>query len=142
MINLKKKIYNLTTIWLTVSVLFFLVEYLTNWLEVVTLGGLVAGAFIEGAIVTLGLKLMRFIVAKDFYYAPLAQAGAMHKELAKALVVVAAFSLEGAITICRALPGYTLNFGVLHGIFLVIVYPVLAIILEKTIIAKEQEDGN
>lgn len=58
-INLKEKMYNLATLWLTLSVLFFLVEYLTGWLEVVTLGGLVAGAFIEGFFVLLGLKLMR-----------------------------------------------------------------------------------
>ena len=56
-INLKEKMYNLATLWLTLSVLFFfLAEYLTGWLEVVTLGGLVAGAFIEGFFVLLGLK--------------------------------------------------------------------------------------
>ena len=65
-INLKEKMYNLATLWLTLSVLFFLVEYLTGWLEVVTLGGLVAGAFIEGFFVLLGLKLMRIVVNKSF----------------------------------------------------------------------------
>lgn len=142
-INLQEKIYNLTTIWLTVSVLFFLVEYFTGWLEVVTLGGLVAGAFIEGVFVVIGLKLMRFIVTKDFYHIPVSEAIKRHPDALKALVIVAAFTLEGALTICRALPGYALNFGVAHGIFLVLVYPALAVILEKTIMAKEPiHDGN
>ena len=141
-INLKDKLYNLATIWLTVSVLFFLVEYLTSWLEVVTLGGLVAGAFIEGAFVVIGLKLMKFIVAKDFYCATWAQAWTMHKDFLKALVITAAFSLEGALTICRALPGYALNFGVVHALFLLLVYPLAALALEKIIIAKEPEHGN
>ena len=51
---MKERFYNWATMWLTLSVLFFLVEYGTNWLEVVTLGGLVAGAFIEGFIVNMG----------------------------------------------------------------------------------------
>ena len=52
---MKERFYNWATMWLTLSVLFFLVEYSTNWLEVVTLGGLVVGAFIEGFIVNMGL---------------------------------------------------------------------------------------
>lgn len=135
--------YNLATIWLTVSVLFFLAEYLTGWLEVVTLGGLAAGSFIEGAFVVLGLKLMRFIVPKDFYRASVSAALQRRADVIKALVVVAAFSLEGALTICRALPGYALNFSIAHGIFLILVYPALAVVLEKTIQSKEQEaNGN
>ena len=54
--------YNLATMWLTLSVIFFLCEYVTGMLQVVTLGGLVAGSFIEGAFMCLGLNLMHVIV--------------------------------------------------------------------------------
>ncbi|MGM9569675.1 MAG: hypothetical protein ACI3XC_06325, partial [Phascolarctobacterium sp.] len=69
---MKERFYNWATMWLTLSVIFFLVEYATNWLEVVTLGGLVAGAFIEGFIVNMGLGLMWLIVSKPFKEAALA----------------------------------------------------------------------
>ena len=142
-IFVKEKIYNLATIWLTVSILFFLVEYATGWLEVVTLGGLVAGAFIEGVFVVIGLKLMRFIVSRAFYRAPLEAALTMHSDALKALVVTAAFSQEGALTICRALPGYNLNFSMPHALFLLLVYPLAALALEKLILAREvASDGN
>ena len=45
-IILKEKMYDFATLWLTASVLFFIIEYVTNMLQVVTLGGLVAGSFI------------------------------------------------------------------------------------------------
>ena len=61
---MKERFYNWATMWLTLSVIFFLVEYATTWLEVVTLGGLVAGAVIEGFIVNMGLGLMWLIVSK------------------------------------------------------------------------------
>ena len=75
---MKEKFYNWATMWLTLSVIFFLVEYLTDWLEVVTLGGLVAGAFIEGFIVNMGLGLMWRIVSKEFRTAELKDALGMH----------------------------------------------------------------
>ena len=71
---MKERFYNWATMWLTLSVIFFLVEYGTNWLEVVTLGGLVAGAFIEGFIVNMGLGLMWLIVSKPFKQAQLEEA--------------------------------------------------------------------
>lgn len=129
--------------WLTLSVIFFLVEYLTNWLEVVTLGGLVAGAFIEGIFMLIGLKLMQLATSKDFYLAPLKQALMMRTDAIKALVVVAAMSLEGAINICRMLPGYELKLGVAHSIFLLLVYPGAALVLQKLINSRGQvEHGN
>ncbi len=125
------------------SVIFFLVEYLTGWLAVVTLGGLVAGAFIEGVFVLIGLKLMQLATSKAFYQAPFKQALELRTEAAKALVVVAALSLEGAINLCRMLPGYELNFGIAHGIFLLLLYPGAAIYLQKLISSRERvEDGN
>lgn len=133
---MKAKIYNLATLWLTLSVLFFLVEYATGWLEVVTLGGLVAGAFIEGVFVVIGLKLKRFVVSKGIYFVGWRSFVANRSDALKALVVTAAFSMEGVLTICRALPGYSLNFSIPHAIFLLLVYPVLALDLEQIIMVE------
>ena len=130
-INLKEKMYNFATLWLTVSVLFFIVEYFTGLLQVVTLGGLVAGSFIEGLFMFIGLKLMHVIVSKKFKQSAWREAVALRSDLLKAWLVMAAFSMEGAITVCRMLPGYELNFNAAHGVFLLLVYPVAVLLLEK-----------
>lgn len=130
-INLKEKLYDFATVWLTVSVLFFIVEYFTSLLQVVTLGGLVAGSFIEGLFMFLGLKLMHIIVSKEFKQAAWREAITMRSDALKAWLVMAAFSMEGAITVCRMLPGYELNFNTAHGVFLLLVYPVAVLYLEK-----------
>lgn len=130
-INLKEKMYNFATLWLTASVLFFIVEYVTNMLQVVTLGGLVAGSFIEGLFMLLGLKLMHVIVSKAFKEADWRESLVKRGDAVKAWLVLAAFSMEGAITVCRMLPGYELNFTVLHGVFLLAIYPVAVLLLEK-----------
>ena len=127
---MKEKFYNWATMWLTLSVIFFLVEYCTNWLEVVTLGGLVAGSFIEGFIVNMGLGLMWLIVSKPFKEAALADALKMYSDLAKAVVVTAAFVWEGAITIAKLMPGYTLHTNLFHLLFLLLIYPLVGIVLE------------
>ena len=127
---MKERFYNWATMWLTLSVIFFLVEYATNWLEVVTLGGLVAGAVIEGFIVNMGLGLMWLIVSKSFKQVELAEAMTMYTELAKAIVVVAAFVWEGAITLAKLMPGYTMHTTLPHLIFLLLVYPLVGIVLE------------
>ena len=103
--------------WLTLSVIFFLCEYVTGMLQVVTLGGLVAGSFIEGAFMCLGLKLMHVIVDKQFLLTRLQELAQRRNDCIKAMLVMAAFSMEGAVTVCRMLPGYDLNFGIMHGIF-------------------------
>ena len=130
---MKERFYNWATMWLTLSVIFFLVEYGTNWLEVVTLGGLVAGAFIEGFIVNMGLGLMWLIVSKPFKEVELEQALGMHSDLLKAIVVTAAFVWEGAITLAKLMPGYTMHTSVTHLVFLLLVYPLVGIVLEKII---------
>lgn len=43
------RIYEVVTQWVTLSVLFFVVEYNIDLLKVVTLGGLVAGSVLIGA---------------------------------------------------------------------------------------------
>lgn len=134
---MKNKLYNWATLWLTYSVIFFLVEYLTDWLEVVTLGGLVAGAFLEGFFLLLGTGLMRIIVSKDFKRLPLKLALLRKRDILKALVVVAAFSWEGALTLSHVMPGYTLHTYVYHLLFLLLLYPLAAITLDL-ICKKEQ----
>ena len=134
---MKERIYDGVTMWLTLSVIFFLVEYLTDWLEVVTLGGLAAGSFIEGAIVLLGLKLMGRIVSSDFLQGSLRQACSRSTELLKAVIVVAAFSWEGVLTLSKQMPGYTLHSHALHLLFLLVLYPLAAIALELKMKQKE-----
>lgn len=83
--------YILCTQWVTLSVVFFLVNYQGSFLQVVTLGGLVLGALIVGLVVTLADELGRHLS----YFT------------GRALVLAAAFlGLEG---ICAFLPGYQLE---------------------------------
>ena len=130
---MKERFYNWATMWLTCSVIFLLVEYATDWLEVVTLGGLVAGAVIEGFIVNMGLGLMWLIVSKPFKEASVTEALGMYSDLAKAIVVTAAFVWEGAITLAKLMPGYTMHSTVPHLLFLLLIYPLMGIVLEKII---------
>ena len=130
---MKERFYNWATMWLTCSVIFLLVEYATDWLEVVTLGGLVAGAVIEGFIVNMGLGLMWLIVSKTFKEASVTEALGMYSDLAKAIVVTAAFVWEGAITLAKLMPGYTMHSTVPHLLFLLLIYPLMGIVLEKII---------
>ena len=130
---MKERFYNWATMWLTCSVFFLLVEYATDWLEVVTLGGLVAGAVIEGFIVNMGLGLMWLIVSKPFKEASVTEALGMYSDLAKAIVVTAAFVWEGAITLAKLMPGYTMHSTVPHLVFLLLIYPLVGIVLEKII---------
>lgn len=130
---MKERFYNWATMWLTCSVIFLLVEYATDWLEVVTLGGLVAGAVIEGFIVNMGLGLMWLIVSKTFKEASVTEALGMYSDLAKAIVVTAAFVWEGAITLAKLMPGYTMHSTFPHLMFLLLIYPLVGIVLEKII---------
>ena len=130
---MKERFYNWATMWLTCSVIFLLVEYATDWLEVVTLGGLVAGAVIEGFIVNMGLGLMWLIVSKPFKEASVTEALGMYGDLAKASVVTAAFVWEGAITLAKLMPGYTMHSTFPHLMFLLLIYPLVGIVLEKII---------
>ena len=130
---MKERFYNWATMWLTCSVVFLLVEYATDWLEVVTLGGLVAGAVIEGFIVNMGLGLMWLIVSKPFKEASVTEALGMYSDLAKAIVVTAAFVWEGAITLAKLMPGYTMHSTFPHLMFLLLIYPLVGIVLEKII---------
>ena len=74
--------------WPTLSVIFFLCEYVTGMLQVVTLGGLVAGSFIEGAFMCLGLKLMHVIVDKQFLLTRLQELAKRRNDCVKAMLVM------------------------------------------------------
>lgn len=56
--------YNLFTKWITLAMLFFLINYTFDFIEVVTLGGLVAGSFMIAAwtvaVCSLTKKLPKF----------------------------------------------------------------------------------
>ena len=131
---MKERFYNWATMWLTCSVIFLLVEYATDWLEVVTLGGLVAGAVIEGFIVNMGLGLMWLIVSKTFKEASVTEALGMYSDLAKAIVVTAAFVWEGAITLAKLMPGYTMHSTVPHLVFLLLIYRKLILSLVRLLL--------
>ena len=103
--------------WLTLSVIFFLCEYVTGMLQVVTLGGLVAGSFIEGAFMCLGLKLMHVIVDKQFLLTRLQELAKRRNDCLKAMLVM-------------------------HGIFLLLLYPAAAIVLDKLMLKEQMEHGN
>ena len=93
--------YNLFTQWVTLSVIFFLVNYQGSFLQVVTLGGLILGSLLMGLIVTLADELGRHL---SFF-------------TGRALVLAAAFGgLQG---ICTLLPGYSLELSWRALVFLV-----------------------
>ena len=57
----------------------------------------------------------------------------MYGDLAKAIVVTAAFVWEGAITLAKLMPGYTMHSTFPHLMFLLLIYPLVGIVLEKII---------
>lgn len=126
--------------WLTASTCFFLVEYATEWLEVVTLGGLVLGSLIVGFCVLIGLKLAQLIVSAAFWQGTAAQSLALKGDWLKAIIAVDAAIWQGVVRTSSLLPGYTLHFSVAHGIFLLIVYPIILLLLQRLI--KEKNNGN
>lgn len=130
---LKEKFYDLSVLWLTLSLVFFIVESLSGWLNVVTLGGLVSGSAIEGVFVVSGIKFMKIVLSKEFYLANINEILSMHSEIIKAIIVTAAFSWEGVLTLVRIMPGYVMYDNIAHIFFLLVIYPLLGITLELII---------
>ena len=104
--------YNLFTQWLTLGVIFFMANYALNFIEVVTLGGLVAGSFLLATWTTLAEHLAR----------------KLPKFTGKSAVCAAV--LLGVQGLCAVLPGYSVE---LSGLLLVslIFYSALAIFIGK-----------
>lgn len=104
--------YNLFTQWLTLGVIFFMANYALNFIEVVTLGGLVAGSFILAAWTTLVERLARNLPSFT----------------GKAAVCAAV--LVGVQALGVVLPGYSIEVtGLLVGCLLL--YGALAIFIGK-----------
>lgn len=104
--------YNIFTQWITLSVIFFLANYLLKMIDVVTLGGLVAGSALLGAWMTAAERVMRRL--SNF--------------TGKAAVVAAA--IMGVQLLYQLLPGYSMEFTAVLIISLVI-YGAVAILIGK-----------
>ena len=104
--------YNLFTQWITLSVICFLANYTFNFIEVVTLGGLVAGSFIIGAWTVLVERLSKRL--PNF----------------TGKAAVCAGVLLGAQALEIVLPGYKVEASGAVVMFLII-YSALAIFIGK-----------
>lgn len=114
--------YNLFTQWITLSVICFLANYTFNFIEVVTLGGLVAGSFIIGAWTVL---VERFTKRLPNF-------------TGKAAVVAGV--LLGAQALEIVLPGYNVEASGAVVVFLII-YGALAIFIGK-LLNERYSDAN
>ena len=114
--------YNLFTQWITLSVMFFLANYAFNFIEVVTLGGLVAGSYLLGAWATLVERLAK----------------GLPNFTGKA--AVCAGVLLGAQALEIVLPGYKVEASGAVVMFLVI-YSALAIFIGK-LLNERYSDAN
>lgn len=94
--------YNIFTQWITLSVIFFLTVYSTDILEVVTLGGLIAGSFMVAAwsvlLVLCQKRLPKFT----------------------AIAFVTAGTAVGIDLLCTFMPGYTMELSWEVIIFIII----------------------
>lgn len=114
--------YNLFTQWITLGVIFFLANYTCDFIEVVTLGGLVAGSFLVGAWTTL---LERFTQRLPNFTGKAA---------------VCAGVLLGVQALGNLLPGYKVEANSPLIVFLLI-YSGLAIFIGK-LLNERYEDAN
>jgi len=114
--------YNLFTQWITLSVICFFANYTFNFIEVVTLGGLVAGSFIIGAWTVLVERLSKRL--PNF--------------TGKAAVVAGV--LLGVQALEIVLPGYNVEASGAVIVFLII-YSALAIFIGK-LLNERYSDAN
>jgi len=114
--------YNLFTQWIALSVIFFLANYAFIFIEVVTLGGLVAGSFIIGAWTVLVERLSKRL--PNF--------------TGKAAVVAGV--LLGVQALEIVLPGYNVEASGAVIVFLII-YSALAIFIGK-LLNERYSDAN
>lgn len=134
------RIYEFCTQWLSLGMLFFIVDYYTEWLEVVTLGGLVAGSLLIGlwttALDRLGSACAAHIsaCAQPQPWQSHRQASALPEMVHKGIVLLGV--LLGVYAISEILPGYTL---VLTGPFVacLLAYGLVAISLGRSLSVKK-----
>ncbi len=106
--------YNIFTQWFTLSVIFFAVIYNTEWLEVVTLGGLLTGTTLLSALVTIMVRLFSRLSAYTFRAA------------------VIAGTLLSVEFLRHLLPGYVVADQLALTVFLVL-YGILAVIINDVL---------
>jgi len=130
---MKQKLFDFLTLWVTLSVLFFIIVYATNVINVVTLGGLFAGSFLVGFIIYLGL-CVRTKVAKGTVIAFSGDFSFIR--LMEAWLCMAAFCHEAVLMTTRAFPGWTYDLTPVSAIFVLVVLPFLSVYIDQ-IISKE-----
>lgn len=126
--------YEFFTQWLSLGVIFFIIDYNTEWLQVVTLGGLVAGSMLIGFWATLldrlgmscAAKLGAADEPKTMYHKK--NTSPIPKLLHKVIVLLGV--LLGVYGLSQTLPGYTMEVSGPLVIFL-IVYGYLAMFTGK-----------
>ncbi len=104
--------YNIFTQWLTLSVIFFAVIYNTQWLEVVTLGGLLTGTALLAAFATLLVRICRRLPVWTFR------------------AVVIAGTMFATELLVQLLPGYVISDMPSLTVFLVL-YALMAVVLDR-----------
>lgn len=98
-----KLLYNIFTQWLTLGLIFLIGNYIGNFIQVVTLGGLIAGSFIIAAVTT----LVEYHSSRNLPYFT-----------GKAAVYC--ITLLTAQLLCTFMPGYSMELGYGEIAFLVV----------------------
>ena len=97
-------LYNLATQWLTLAAVFFFYNYIFEMLHVVTLGGMVAGAFLLGALLTALGRVVHLLQRMNN------GSGGLRTFLRQVeYIIVFIFAFIAACCLCFILPGYTPN---------------------------------
>lgn len=106
-------LYSYGTLWLTLSVLFFLLNFQLEFLDVVTLGGLVAGSFMLG---TWSLWLQLLLQKLETYFLgigrkvrekdPKAPGFSTTSRYVTKFFFLYALNLLGVYALVKILPGY------------------------------------
>ncbi|MCQ2359027.1 MAG: hypothetical protein MJ055_03065 [Phascolarctobacterium sp.] len=130
---MKQKLFNFLTLWVTLSVLFFIINYATNIIDVVTLGGLFAGSFIVGFIIYSGLAVRNKVVKGPVLTT---KDGINITHVLEAWLTMAAFCHESVLMTTRALPGWTYEMTIPSILFVLVALPCISIYIDE-IISKE-----
>lgn len=97
-------LYNLAAQWLTLAAVFFFYNYFFVMLQVVTLGGMVAGALLLGALMTALGRTARLLGRLDN------GSGGLRTFLMQVeYIIVFIFAFIAACCLCFILPGYEPN---------------------------------
>lgn len=139
------RIYEFLTQWFTLGFLFFAVDYFTTWLEVVTLGGLLAGSMLIGLWTTmldcLGRKLAENLGGvrepRTLYYKK--SNSTLTEILHKGIVLVGVVC--GVYLLSCYMPGYTMEVSGPLISFL-IAYGLLAVFLGKLMLFHISDNEN